>query len=43
MFSIKDVIIGAPYEKNNDDSIGALYIYFGSEKGLNKDKKVLSL
>jgi hypothetical protein len=32
--SIKDVIIGAPYEQNSDGSIGALYIFLGSDQGL---------
>lgn len=32
--SIKDAIIGAPYEQNTDGSIGALYIFLGSDQGL---------
>ncbi|CAG2110873.1 unnamed protein product [Medioppia subpectinata] len=31
----RDAIIGAPYESNSDGSMGAVYIYMGSELGLN--------
>ncbi|XP_054152420.1 integrin alpha-PS4-like [Oppia nitens] len=30
-----DVIVGAPYEQNNHNSMGAIYIYFGSDSGLD--------